>query len=83
MKDLLEELSARVGCPYLSDLRLECWHPILKIVLKDIKPEKYPLQMWNDAFSYITGENQPCSNQRQAYERLLGFIGNPHEHIFR
>lgn len=58
---LLIEIQNSVGCPYLSDLHTDCrlLQKQSKELILAIPPERFPLQDWNDAASYITGER--CS----------------------
>lgn len=60
---LLIEIQNAVGCPYLSDLHTDCrlLNKQSKELILAIPLERYPLQDWNGAASYIKGER--CSYQ--------------------
>lgn len=63
---LLELISSKAGCMYLSDLRQPGLLSIIRSVVRDISPEQYSLWEWNDAAVYITGEKVFFRNQKQA-----------------
>ena len=50
---LLEILWERVGCDYLSDLKLENTRPAALREIRSIPKEDYPIKMWNETLSYI------------------------------
>ena len=54
-RGLLEELTERTGCLYLSDLHLEKNHDAVKKAVSQIGKGTDPAQEWKDAFEYITG----------------------------
>lgn len=69
--DLLEQLSIRMGCQYLSDLRgtkrrFQCCS-----VLAEIPAVAYTTNAWNDAISYITGEKTEYTTQEEAKNGLI------------
>lgn len=65
---LLEYLSYRAGCAYLSDLRyISCWQRArLARVLEEIPAEAAGLRTWNDALDYLaqTGPEQTAEDAR-------------------
>ncbi|MEE0752886.1 hypothetical protein [Frisingicoccus sp.] len=69
-KDLLETVADGVGCEYLSDLRYKIPAYTIKRVLKEIKPEQYSIEAWNDAVSYITGKDFSFESRDQALEYM-------------
>lgn len=76
--DLLEQLSIRMGCQYLSDLRgtkrrFQCCS-----VLAEIPAEAYTTNAWNDAISYITGEKTEYTTQEEAKRGLIGRLEKKH-----
>jgi hypothetical protein len=65
---LLEELAARSGCDYLSDLKSN--ENLKKIILAtDIY--KYDLNEWNDAVKYLTQDDSVSACIEDAVKRLL------------
>ena len=61
---LLEILWERVGCDYLSDLKLEKTRPAALREIRSIPKEDYPIKMWNETLSYIFGKNIIISSPR-------------------
>lgn len=51
---LLETLSMKVGCMYLSDLHDPELLPLIQHHLRQICPECYSLWEWKDAAKYLT-----------------------------
>lgn len=68
---LLEYLSFKVGCMYLSDLRYSKHLYNIKHVLRSIDPNIYSLKEWNDAVNYITGEKYEFDNVNEALDFLI------------
>lgn len=56
-KHLLDILWEKVGCDYLSDLKLEKTRPTALRVIRSIRKEDYSVKMWNEALSYIYGKS--------------------------
>ena len=69
--DLLEQLSARMGCQYLSDLRGTKRKVQCRAVLVEIPAEEYTTETWNDAIYYITGEKTKYSTPAEAKNELI------------
>ena len=69
--DLLEQLSARMGCQYLSDLRGTKRKVQCRAVLVEIPAEEYTTETWNDAIYYITGEKTKYSTPAEAKKELI------------
>ena len=69
--DLLEQLSARTGCQYLSDLRGTKRKVQCRAVLVEIPAEEYTTETWNDAIYYITGEKTKYSTPAEAKKELI------------
>lgn len=72
---LLEYLSMRLGCMYLSDLRFLRRIDKLRAyrILKKIQPECDSLKNWNDALDYLAHES-PAENCVMAREKLMAFL---------
>lgn len=68
---LLEYLSYKAGCMYLSDLHLpkNLWS--VRIALRRVSPSLFGVEEWNDAVEYITGRRISFSSSEQAVEYLL------------
>ena len=69
--DLLEQLSSRMGCQYLSDLRGTKRKVQCRAVLVEIPAEEYTTETWNDAIYYITGEKTKYSTPAEAKKELI------------
>lgn len=70
-RDLLEELHARVGCCYLSDLHLPHYLPLVQRAIEEIVPGDYSLSQWNDAAAYISQKNVSFDTPEEAARHLL------------
>ncbi|WP_294466738.1 hypothetical protein [uncultured Anaerofustis sp.] len=68
---LLEYLSFKVGCMYLSDLRYNENLYNIQHELRSIDPNIYSLKEWNDAVNYITGERYEFDNVNEALDFLI------------
>ena len=68
---LLENLSFKVGCMYLSDLRYNENLYNIQHELRSIDPNIYSLKEWNDAVNYITGKDVSFDNSETALEFLI------------
>ena len=60
----LDILWEKVGCNYLSDLKLENTRPAALREIRSIPKEDYPIKMWNETLSYIFGKNIIISSPR-------------------
>ena len=69
--DLLEQLSSRMGCQYLSDLRGTKRRFQCRAALDEIPAEEYTTETWNDAIYYITGEKTEYSTSTEAKKGLM------------
>lgn len=69
---LLDEISNKMGCEFLSDLRFlsEKQRKQLARKLNRIDPEENGIREWNDALAYLTGA-PPEGTAAQAKERLV------------
>ena len=68
---LLEKISTQIGCMYISDLHQPDFLPhILHAVRKISIQEKFDVEEWNDAISYIVGEK--CTFQSQ--EEVISYL---------
>ena len=56
-KHLLDILCEKVGCNYLSDLKLEKTRPAALREIRSRPKEDYPIKMWNETLSYIYGKS--------------------------
>ena len=75
---LLEWISARAGCSYLSDLRFlsEEQRGRLARELEELPLSAYPLRSWNDALVYIT-DAPPERTAQAAKEQLVLLLSQP------
>lgn len=58
-KCLLDDLAAKCGCLYLSDLVYTVQDHCIKSALRAITPENYTMKEWIDAIEYLTRASQP------------------------
>lgn len=68
---LLDILAAKSGCMYLSDLS-EGKRLLLPHDLMGIEAEAFSLREWEDAVSYLTGEERSFETPEQAKQYLIG-----------
>lgn len=75
---LLEYLSYRAGCTYLSDLRyLNRWEKVqLAQTLEQIAVEAASLRVWNDALDYLA-QAPPEQTAEAARARLITALSQP------
>lgn len=76
MLGLLEQLSFRTGCMYLSDLHTPALLPLIQHAVRNISPQDYSLWEWNDAVHYITGQKHSFENQAEAAAFLKQLNGD-------
>lgn len=60
MKELLDVLTIELGCNFISELpHLDSMgrHRLAQII-KKTEPDDYPIEDWNGALSYLTGEKK-------------------------
>lgn len=78
MLGLLEYVSFKAGCMYLSDLHDPLYWPRIQRILCDIDCRAYGLHEWNDAVSYLTGKPASFTDAEQAasflqtYKKRIG-----------
>lgn len=70
---LLETLSQRIGCTYLSDLHEPANQQAVLQAVQQIVSGKYSTQAWNDAACYITGEKCDFENEGTARKFLIEY----------
>ena len=70
---LLEYIAAKEGCQYLSDLSKSRRTSLFFMarIIREIDPNEYTLQEWNDAIEYITGETVCFDTVEQAAQGLI------------
>lgn len=69
----LDVLAYKAGCMYLSDLQYigDVQRMRLVYALERIPAEAVSLDEWNDAITYLTGTESPCSSAEQAKTELI------------
>ncbi|MCI5773604.1 MAG: hypothetical protein MR210_03475 [Erysipelotrichaceae bacterium] len=55
---LLDDISKKIGCTYLSDLRRPEMKILVKLFLQKQVIDHYKLADWNDALSYLTNQEK-------------------------
>ena len=73
--ELLDNLSNRSGCAYLSDLLLPSVAVRLEQVVQDAPTDTWPVEAWQEAASYITGEGSGTS-EKEARGILVAWCRN-------
>lgn len=73
---LLDTLSMRMGCTYLSDLHFmdSFQRRQLAEILKYISAGAFHLHEWNDAFHYLTGIYRPQTDAEQSKSALIAWL---------
>ena len=74
-EELLDYLSDRSGCAYLSDLRLPSVAVKLEQVIRDAPQGVWSAEAWQEAASYITGEGSGIS-ETEARNILVAWCRN-------
>lgn len=74
---LLEELSKRMGCSYLSDLHYCVSCQKLSDEINSISAEDYPLQEWQDTAIYLGLKRESYQTAEQVRTALLIRLKNP------
>lgn len=74
---LLETLSVKAGCLYLSDLHQPDRLILVKHALYKMDPDRYSIREWNDTVNYITGQSLCFKDQAEAVEYLKTYISQP------
>lgn len=75
---LLEYISFKTGCVYLSDLHDPQYWSKIQRTLRKIDRRAYDLHEWNDAVSYLIGEPASFTDVEQAasflqtYKKRIG-----------
>ncbi len=75
---LLETLARQMGCEYLSDLKYldPAGRERLAGLVRGIAPGDAPQTEWNDALTYLTGQD-PLADDDAARTALLAALENP------
>ncbi|MDR2023267.1 MAG: hypothetical protein LBQ71_08485 [Hungatella sp.] len=71
---LLDRIAANSGCMYLSDLRNYISIRCCRFVVAEIPAEDYPVKVWGDALSYMTGTVEDFKTAEEAKQRLLEYF---------
>lgn len=74
---LLETLSAKAGCLYLSDLHQPDRLVLVKHALYKMDPDRYSIREWTDAVNYITGQSLCFKDRTEAVEYLETYTSQP------
>ncbi len=75
---LLEDLAARSGCDYLSDLKQS---ENLKKILLTVDLYAYDIGEWNDAVKYLTERETVCACAEDAVKALLTAAAVPYPDV--
>lgn len=71
--NLLQTIQRRIGCIYLSDLHTDIYKEAIAGAAKELLKQKYSLEEWNEAVSYITSAVCSCDSAEDAYMQLLKY----------
>ena len=72
--DLFEDLSAELGCIYISDLRLPPYREIACQSLTSGQFSGYPVSMWRDMLNYLDVESSAEVENEEQAKSTLSFI---------
>lgn len=70
-RELLLVLSEGIGCMYISDLRYVEDKGRINSKLKQLPPQDLPIEQWNDAVKYLTGQDKTFDSAIEAKEFLI------------
>ncbi len=73
--DLLDVLSAKVGCLYLSDLKAMVHPERIRAALIHLEASDFSVHDWNDAVNYFVGSAGSFSTAEEAKLFLLSKLG--------
>lgn len=68
---LLDWLTEKTNCPYLSNLPEIVGSEAFRSAVKETPPERYPLAEWTEAVQYLCGEKNPCFTDPAGAKRRL------------
>ena len=71
---LLDYLSAKAGCMYLSDLHRVNNFLAVHHALRELPPDTFSVKEWNDAVRYITGEQHDFFSSDEAENYLAEYV---------
>ena len=69
MDDLLEYLTYKIGCDYISDLPHNRWR--ISCSIRDIPDDRYTIMDWNEAIDYIFDVDLQFRTVHEAKEYVL------------
>ena len=72
--ELLDYLSAKAGCMYLSDLHRVNNFLAVHHALRELPPDTFSVKEWNDAVRYITGEQHDFFSSDEAEKYLAEYV---------
>ncbi|MCQ4640761.1 hypothetical protein NE647_10000 [Blautia coccoides] len=74
--ELLDYLSTKAGCMYMSDLHQAKNFLAVHHALRELSPDAFAVKEWNDAVWYITGEQHDFGSSDEAEKYLAEYIMN-------
>lgn len=77
---LLDYLSFKVGCMYLSDLYEPKYLPKIQRILRQTDCMFFCLREWNDAVHYITGNEMNFDSPEKAARYLVTYVAKGKEY---
>ena len=75
MPVLLDELSEKAGCDYLSDLHDNRFAAQVLTAVATLDADAFSLSDWEDALHYITGEKKTVATPEEAKNVLSSWLG--------
>lgn len=70
-KELLDILAYKIGCIYVSDLKIKANSELIKFELEKLSVQDFSLEQWNDAIEYLTEETTYFESREEAKKFLL------------
>lgn len=74
MENLLEYLSRKAGCSYISDLKSEVHKKKAISILLQMDKDKFPLEQWQDAISYLFMCHKKIDSETDVKNLLRTFL---------
>ena len=72
--ELLDYLSDRTDCDYLSDLKLRLFPSRRQAGAETVRAKDFPMRQWEDAADYLLGVKRPFQNEDDALAYILRLL---------
>jgi len=68
---LLQDLADRIGCDYISDLKYLPEPDLIKVCIKELQADQYPVSEWNQALLYLTQDKLEFTSGEEAKQYII------------